>query len=363
MSACVLESFFLRNLSQFNAPHLNLVAPPANLPSTAFAGQLTAQAVSFTCADRRSYHLAQQQNLPACFTFPANQLSFNPAKSTALPSQILFWPKSKEEGYYWLKTLQDQGFNQIYFLGENNAGVQAAAKNLAKLGAEVTKLDAAKRCSLFYVELQATDLTDNLGQVINWQLDDFTERPLNLVSLPGVFSHGRLDEGSKLLLSCLQKEFSQTAFQAANKIATALDLGCGYGVLGAALASYLPDAELTLSDVNAFALAASAKTLAANNLTAELIGADVFTGLEAAKPEQGWDLIITNPPFHAGKATSYTASEALISQAKHFLSSKGQLWLVANNFLPYEGLLEKAFGSYQTLAKTNKFKVFIAKNG
>lgn len=363
MQVTSLESFFLRNLEEFNSPFLNLIAPPAGLPSSSFTSQLTQQQVSFSCADWRSYQLALASQLAACFSFPTSQLNFNPAAFANPPCQVLFWPKSKEEGYYWLASLQNLDINEVYLLGENNAGVQAAAKNLAKLGAQVTKLDAAKRCSLFVVNLSAANLSANLGQEITWQLTGLSEKPLQLVSLPGVFSHGRLDEGSQLLLSSLQEAAPQNFLQAANEISTALDLGCGYGVLGAALASYLPNVKLTLSDVNAFALAASAKTLAANKLTAELVGADVFTGLEAAKPSQGWDLIITNPPFHAGKATSYAASQALISQAKNFLSPKGQLWLVANSFLPYEALLKEAFGTYQQLAATNKFKVLVATNG
>ena len=50
--------------------------------------------------------------------------------------------------------------------------------------------------------------------------------PLKVVSLPGVFSHGRLDRGTALLLEHLDKLPSGHL----------LDFGCGAGVLGAALA-------------------------------------------------------------------------------------------------------------------------------
>ncbi len=48
------------------------------------------------------------------------------------------------------------------------------------------------------------------------------EGPLKVISLPGVFSHGRLDRGSALLLEHLDKLPSGHL----------LDFGCGAGVLG-----------------------------------------------------------------------------------------------------------------------------------
>lgn len=357
----VLAGFLLRNLSQFDAIGLNLVASPAGLPTAELI--IACPNLSLTTADWQAFSAANQFNLAASFAYPLDQLNFNPANWATTPSQLVFWPKAKEEGYFWLAALQQAGVNDLYLAGENNGGVQSAAKNLAKLGAQVTKLDAAKRCSLFAVNLLDVDLTAASGKELSWQLADFTPQPIQLVSQVGVFSHGRLDEGTRLLLSCLSEQDWSAAQQKSSM--TALDLGCGYGVLATALAQHLPQVQLTLSDINAFALSASSKTLAANNLSqqAQLVGADVFAGLEAVKPAQGWDLIVTNPPFHQGKAVSYAASEALIRQAKSFLSPQGQLWLVANSFLPYADLLDAAFGShYQLVQATTRFKVYLARN-
>ncbi|MBS7676150.1 methyltransferase, partial [Vibrio cholerae] len=85
--------------------------------------------------------------------------------------------------------------------------------------------------------------------------------PLKVVSLPGVFSHGRLDRGTELLLEHLDKLPSGNL----------LDFGCGAGVLGAAVKRRYPHNTVTMLDVDAFAAASSRLTLAANGLEAEVL--------------------------------------------------------------------------------------------
>ena len=47
-------------------------------------------------------------------------------------------------------------------------------------------------------------------------------------------------------------------------------------------------------------------------------------------------------------------------QAPHYLSSQGQLWLVANAFLKYEPFLAQAFSQSQRFAKNSKFILYRA---
>ena len=95
------------------------------------------------------------------------------------------------------------------------------------------------------------------------------EGPLKVVSLPGVFSHGRLDRGTELLLEHLDKLPSGHL----------LDFGCGAGVLGAAVKRRYPHNSVTMLDVDAFAAASSRLTLAANGLEGEVITGN---GIDAA---------------------------------------------------------------------------------
>jgi 16S rRNA (guanine1207-N2)-methyltransferase len=172
-----------------------------------------------------------------------------------------------------------------------------------------------------------------------------SDGPLTVISLPGVFSHGRLDLGSALLLEHLEGLPSGHL----------LDFGCGAGVLGATLKRRYPDSQISLLDVDAFAVESSRLTLAANDLQAEVISGD---GIDAAP--MGLSAILSNPPFHQGVHTHYQASEHLLRQASRHLQAKGELRLVANSFLKYPPLIEQHLGPCQTLAEAKGFRVYRA---
>lgn len=110
---------------------------------------------------------------------------------------------------------------------------------------------------------------------------------LELTSGSGVFAQGRVDIGTSIL-------FRETLPPAAGRI---LDLGCGYGVIGLAIAAAVPDAVVTGVDVNGRAV-----LLAQENATA-LGLADRYT---AATPDgiatgTTYDEIWSNPPIRIGK--------------------------------------------------------------
>jgi 16S rRNA G1207 methylase RsmC len=113
------------------------------------------------------------------------------------------------------------------------------------------------------------------------------DRTLHLTSGSGVFAKGRLDVGTAIL-------FRETAPPAAGRI---LDLGCGYGIIGLAIAALVPQASLTAVDVNERAV------LLANENAATLGVADRY---RAATPGQidraeTYDEIWSNPPIRIGK--------------------------------------------------------------
>lgn len=308
----------------------------AGLPADDLLGQLPA-------AHGWSWHAGEQARLQA--RFPGRCDFGTTPNDIACEAAVLFLPKSRELTDYLLQSLAARLPDRaLYLVGEKRAGIERASKQLAAFG-KPRKLDSARHCQLWQVQVKqvpAQPQLDQLARHFSLQLED---GPLEVVSLPGVFSHGRLDRGTALLLKHL------------NQLPTGhlLDFGCGAGVLGSTLKRRYPQSQISMLDVDAFAIASSRLTLAANGLEAEVLAGD---GIDSAP--FGLAAIISNPPFHQGVHTSYAATEQLLREAASHLQSRGELRLVANNFLQYQPLIEKHLGPCSTLAAAEGFHVYQA---
>jgi len=268
---------------------------------------------------------------------------FEDQSSAALSGEVvLFWPKAHQLGLWWLQWLCDvlPANTPLEIVGEHNGGIKRVPKVLAERGMACDKLDNARRCSLFATRTVKKAATDDA-----WQR--FEALGLTLISHPGVFGHGKVDEGTQLLLECLERDLPHASMRV-------LDMGCGDGIISAWLAQR--GHHVTAVDVSAFAVEATRRTLNANGLEGRVMQSDVY----AALPDDPFDIIVSNPPFHQERDVSYGATQRLISQAPDYLAPKGQLFMVANAFLPYPDLLQQAFSSFQTLADNRRFRVYQA---
>lgn len=254
---------------------------------------------------------------------------------------IYFWPKNKQEACFQLDNLCTYlpADCDIFIVGENRSGVKSAEKNMEGIST-LKKIDSARRCSLFYGALE-----NQTAFELNQWWRNYSFEDTQVKALPGVFSQDDLDMGSRLLLSTLEQPI----------FGSLLDLACGSGILAANLGQQNPELKLTLSDVSATALYSAAETLKANQLEGKIIASNVYSEIN-----DKFDWIITNPPFHDGIHTNYSAAENMIMQAPKHLKSGGRFRMVANAFLPYADLLDKAFGGHIVLLKTGKFKVYEA---
>jgi 16S rRNA (guanine1207-N2)-methyltransferase len=108
----------------------------------------------------------------------------------------------------------------------------------------------------------------------------------------GVFSHGRLDTGTKFLLTDAPEPPETGVF---------LDLGCGAGPIALALARRRPQAQVVAVDVNE-----RARQLTVDNARRLGISNLVVHGPDDVDDSLHFDLIWSNPPIKVGKDELHT---------------------------------------------------------
>jgi len=152
---------------------------------------------------------------------------------------------------------------------------------------------------------------------------------LELVSGSGVFSQGRVDPGTAVL-------FRETEPPPGGRI---LDLGCGYGTIGLALAVATPTAQVSGVDVNERAILLATENAAALGVT------DRFTATtpDGVPHDLLFDEIWSNPPIRIGKEELHdllltwferlvVGGRAVLVVGRHLGADSLQRWLVEQGY-------------------------------
>lgn len=184
-------------------------------------------------------------------------------------------------------------------------------------------------------------------------LDRWPERTLDAETGLWVCAHGAafagtaVDIGTRFLLGVLD--------QAVPDARTAIDLGCGTGVLASALAVARRELRVIATDQSASAVASAASTAAANGVAGRVtVVRDDGLG---SQPDASADLVVLNPPFHIGGAVHTGIAHRLFADAGRVLAPGGELWTVWNSHLGYRSALERAVGPTRQIARNAKFTV------
>ena len=161
------------------------------------------------------------------------------------------------------------------------------------------------------------------------------------------FAGTKLDIGTRFLL-----EFLDRMHPAAS---TAVDLGCGTGVIATTLARARSQLSVLAIDESAGAVSSALATVAANGLTGrvQVLRDDAMSTL----PDASVDLIVCNPPFHLGNSVHAGATLKLFQAAGRVLRPRGQLWTVFNSHLPYRSQLNRMVGPTRVIGRNAKFTV------
>ncbi|EPM93747.1 ribosomal RNA small subunit methyltransferase C, partial [Pseudomonas syringae pv. actinidiae ICMP 19070] len=119
------------------------------------------------------------------------------APGAAFDAAVLFLPKARDLTDYLLNALASRlAGRELFLVGEKRG---------------------ARHCQLWQVTVENAPQAVTLESLARPYQIELQDGPLTVISLPGVFSHGRLDRGSALLLENIDKLPSGNL----------LDFGCG----------------------------------------------------------------------------------------------------------------------------------------
>jgi 16S rRNA (guanine1207-N2)-methyltransferase len=231
----------------------------------------------------------------------------------------------------------------------NNEGARSGEADLRRLAGSVHGLSKHK-CRVFWTSPGHARDPELLAE---WAALDAI-RPIDdgrFVSRPGLFSWDRIDSASALLAARLPATL-------AGRIA---DLGAGFGYLASEVLRRCPRvAAIDLYEADARALeparinAARAAAGRIDEVRIDILWHDVTAGLP-----RRYDAIVSNPPFHQGRADEPQLGRAFIAAAAAALDPDGHLWMVANRHLAYEATLAAHFANLRVVVRDG-FKVIEA---
>jgi 16S rRNA (guanine1207-N2)-methyltransferase len=344
-----LRTILLDNINQLLLRNTDLLQAKSplfiNLPVDDFFHEfhsLHPQA-KITCYNTNyQFHLqTQQQNIPHMLTvFSANYQS-----DCEHDLVIIQFPKSKAELSFTLAMVAESLSEEclVLVVGENKSGIKSLEKLTNEQLKDCIKIDAARHCLLFAAKMIKPKEVFVLNNWLKPYSFTINKTEVDVLALPGVFSQNSLDIGTQVLLENLPEKVTGEL----------LDFGCGAGVIACYIGKLFPEAKLNLLDVSALALYSAQESLKINALIGETFPSNSLSNVTGK-----YDYVISNPPFHQGLKTNYQATETFLSQIKAHLKPKGKVTVVANSFLRYQTIMEKALGQTQVLVKQKGFSLY-----
>lgn len=275
------------------------------------------------------------------------------APAARFPCVLLLSPRQRDER----RALFAQAVDHLEAGGvlvasvANAEGAKSAEADLAALVGATAHL-SKHHCRVFWVRPDMATVDHDL--LAAWRaLDAPRQLDTGWWTRPGLFAWDRVDRASALLAANLPVDLAGHA----------ADLGAGDGFLATQLVARCPgitaldlyEAEQRALDVARCNLDAALQS-AARTLPVGIHWHDVTRGLPAR-----YDVIVSNPPFHVGRAETPALGQAFIARAADALTADGRLLLVANRQLPYEAVLATRFAQVRQLALADGFKVIEAR--
>ncbi len=225
--------------------------------------------------------------------------------------------------------------------GQKTEGIEALLRQIRKITPPVA-VEARRHGKVFAVRPDAA-----LAEAAQGWAEAARPRTnrAGFTAAPGMFSWENVDPGSALL---------------AERVGPALkgrvaDLGAGWGWLAARALEREAVTAIDLIEADHHALEAARRNIA--DPRARFRWEDVQ---RLAPDTEGFDVILTNPPFHQDRRARPGLGIGFIAAAARLLKPRGTLYLVANRHLPYERAMTEHFRNWEIIAETPAFKLFEA---
>ncbi len=214
--------------------------------------------------------------------------------------------------------------------GQKTDGVESIYKDIRKV-CDVSGVITKGHGRLFWF---------TAGDAPNWAVD--VKSPDGFETVAGVFSESKVDAGSALLAPYVQGLKGDVA-----------DLGAGWGYLSRAILDNDTVTRLDMVEAERTALDCAVKNTNDPRASAHWADALTFEG-------GPYDVVVSNPPFHASRDGDPELGRGFIATAARILKPRGTFLMVANRHLPYEATLGALFGHVEDLEGSGAFKLFKA---
>jgi len=276
-----------------------------------------------------------------------------PGSEERFPLVLVLPPRQRDEARaLFAHALQRTTEGGVVLAAVPNAeGAKSAESDLASVAGLLHQISKHK-CRVFWTQPLGAQVDAGLRDT--WAAFDAPRiNDAGYVSRPGLFAWDRVDTASALLAEQLPSDL-------AGRVA---DLGAGYGYLSTQAIARCP----AVSSIDLYEAEARALEPARQNLLRAQrdSGRDVAFAVHWHDVTQGlperYDVVVSNPPFHQGRADLPELGRAFIDTAANALLPHGRLWLVANRHLPYEATLAARFNEVNTVVMQDGFKVIEAR--
>lgn len=253
----------------------------------------------------------------------------------AFDAAVVFLPRAKAEARALIAAAADAvAGGPVLVDGQKDEGVESLLKDV-RGRAEVESVVSKAHGKSFWFRG---------GEFADWRSPGPTRTDDGFLTLPGVFSADGGDPGSRLLAGALPPKLPKTV----------VDLGAGWGYLSRAILSRAGVETLHLVEAEHDALDCAKANIDDPRA--------VFHWADALRfgPDGAHDAVVTNPPFHTGRAPDPALGQGFIHAAARMLKPSGRLWLVANRHLPYERAVRDAFADVREIGGDGAYKVIEA---